>query len=296
MQLSRCKDWIQTHREFFLELIRIYLGLGLFIKGVFFLANPGFMAVSAGGGSLSSAVAVVPFVHMIGGLLLAAGFFARLAALSQIPVLFGATFFVNLRRMEGMGGREGIEFSALVLFLLVLFAVRGSGSLSLERFVRKSQPARPGYDRWIDVHPDLFMDLIRAYLGLGLFLKGFYILHHESELMRLVESSPGQMPLGVMMAAHYVIPAHFAGGAMLLLGLGTRIAAAAQIPLLVGAVFYVYLPRFATLELRQNLEFSALVLFLLCIISAHGPGRYSLDFRLRNEEERESMHLAPAHS
>jgi uncharacterized membrane protein YphA (DoxX/SURF4 family) len=68
--------------------------------------------------------------------------------------------------------------------------------------------------------------------------------------------------------------------------LATRYAAVAQIPLLVGAIFYVYLPRFATLELRQNLEFTGLVLFLLCVVSVYGSGRYSLDYVLQKSEEK----------
>jgi putative oxidoreductase len=92
-----------------------------------------------------------------------------------------------------------------------------------------------------------------------------------------------------MAAAHYVIPVHLVGGVMLLLGLATRYAAVAQIPLLVGAIFYVYLPRFATLELRQNLEFTGLVLFLLCVVSVYGSGRYSVDYVLRKSEEKEHL-------
>ena len=64
---------------------------------------------------------------------------------------------------------------------------------------------------------------------------------------------------------------------MLLFGFGTRIAALAQLPLLLGALLYLYLPRFTAIELRQDLEFTALVLFLLTIIAIHGGGRYSVD-------------------
>jgi putative oxidoreductase len=299
MQLERCKHWIHSHREFLVELVRIYLGAALFIRGVFFLLNPEMLRVPDGNAWLTGISAIVPYVHMVGGLLLALGILARTAALVQMPILFVATFFVNLPQMRGMEGREAIEFSALVLFLLAIFAVRGAGSLSLARRMKRGAPAplwEGEYQRWINLHPDLFMDFIRAYLGLGLFIKGVYILNNQSEFMRVVENSPGDMPLGLMTIAHYVIPAHFAGGAMLLFGVCTRLAALSQIPLLIGAVLYVYLPRFATLELRQNLEFSALVLFLLTVILVHGPGRYSVDYLARKKEEQEAMHLEPAHS
>jgi uncharacterized membrane protein YphA (DoxX/SURF4 family) len=140
------------------------------------------------------------------------------------------------------------------------------------------------------------MDLVRAYLGLGLFVKGIYILQNQAEFQRLIENT-GTMPLFLLAAAHYVIPVHLVGGIMLFLGLATRIAAIAQIPLLIGAIFYVYLPRFAALELRQNLEFTGLVLFLLCDLAIYGAGRYSLDYVLHKPDApEEKPEFDSAHS
>jgi putative oxidoreductase len=292
MLLNRA--WIQSHRDFFLDAIRIYLGVGLFIKGVFFLMTPAALAVAADSGWIATAAKAVPYVHIIGGAMLAAGVFTRIAALIQIPVVFVAVFFVNLPRMQGIQAREAVEFSALVLFLLAVFLVAGAGPLSFTRRwgARPAQPAT-SYGRWIDSHPDFFLDLIRAYLGLGLFIKGFYIMSNQAEFMRVLEAS-GNLPLLPLIGAHYVIPAHFAGGLMLLVGFATRMAALLQIPLLLGAVLYLYLPRFSTLELRQNLEFSALVLFLLCIFAVHGSGRYSVDWFGIRKEESIGLPLKPA--
>lgn len=295
MQIERFREWSHSHREFFVELVRIYLGLSLLMRGIFLWANPETLPQQAQSGWLEAGTGFVPYVHIVTGALLALGILTRLAAALQIPILFVATFFVNLPRMNSLQEREAIEFSALVLFLLAIFAVRGSGSLSILRSTQQTGSRAPHrYQQWIDRHPDIFMDMIRAYLGVGLFLKGLFILNNQAEFMRVVHQSVGDMPLGLLLAAHYVIPVHFAGGAMLLFGLCTRLAALAQIPLLIGAVFYVYLPRFATLQLRENLEFSAMVLFLLCVIVAHGPGRFSVDYAARKKEERDLMHFEPA--
>ena len=295
MQTTRFSEWIGSHRDFLIDLIRVYLGVGLFIKGISFLTNPGALASVAGDTWISTMAGIVPYVHIVGGLMLAIGFFPRIAALVQIPIVFVATFFVNLPRMQGIEAREAVEFSALVLFLLAIFLVRGARTLVItDRWQLKGERMAP-YKRWIDGHPDFFMDLIRMYLGLGLLIKGFYIMGHQAEFVRLIERT-GTMPFLPIVVAHYVIPAHFAGGLMLLLGFGTRLAAIVQIPLLIGAVFYLYLPRFSTLELRQNLEFTALVLFLLCVITAYGPGRYSVDY-LAHKKEEEGSHagMQPAH-
>ena len=139
-------------------------------------------------------------------------------------------------------------------------------------------------NHWIKVHGDLFVDLIRIYLGIGLFWKGIYFASHTDDLMRLMEQSGG-MWLASGMIAHLVILAHLAGGFFLAIGLVTRMAALVQIPVLAMAVFYVHLPRaFSAIESRQNFEFTALILFLLILISIYGAGRWSVDYVLARKE------------
>ena len=293
MNLKQCDEWVQAHGDCFMDLIRIYLGIGLLVKGVFFLIYPDQLALPTGNTALASVAQAVPFVHIVGGLLLAVGVWTRLAALTQIPVLFGAVFLVHLPQLAGMAGREGVEFSALVLFLLVLIALRGPGRLSFSRsWERAPALAAPAFQKWVDAHSDVFLDLIRAYLGVGLFIKGVYFMEHREQLEQLIEQS-GDLKLALIIASHYVIPAHFAGGFLLAIGLVTRVAALAQVPLLLGAMFCIHRPRFATLELRQSLEFTALVLFLLVLITAHGSGRCSVD-HLQEKSGRDQLQPHPA--
>ena len=194
-----------------------------------------------------------------------------------------------------MAASEDVEFSALVLFLLAVIAIVGPGPLSLaERTGYKLDFAPARFRAWSHTHADFFLDAIRIYLGLGLFIKGFYILSHQEEFGQLLHEN--SMPFGMLALAHYVIPAHFVGGAMLLVGFITRAAAISQLPLLIGAVFYVYLPKFSTLELRQNLEFSALVLFLLTILSIAGSGRLSVDYAAQRNYRLHDPSVSPAHT
>jgi len=67
----------------------------------------------------------------------------------------------------------------------------------------------------------------------------------------------------------------------------TRLAALAQIPILIGAIIYVWLPEMPFFEQRQNLEFSALVLFLLTLIFVYGAGRFSVDYLITRKESRQ---------
>src|SRR5687767_7075014 len=276
MKINELDSWAQSHFAYFLDAVRIYLGIGLIFKGVSFLSDAG--ALSAiNGTSLAAFSAFVPWAHIVGGALLAIGFLPRLAALVNIPILFTAAFAVHLPKWGTLAGREGFEFSALVLFLLCLIAIRGAGPLAITRFWRRETPARSTHSlqRWADEHPDVFADLIRIYLGVGLFVKGMYIMDHRDQVLAMLGGA--NFSFGMTAAAHYVIPAHFAGGVLLVFGLLTRWAAAAQLPPLIGALFYVFLPRFTALEMRQSLEFTTLVLFLLGLITVFGAGRLSLE-------------------
>jgi len=131
-------DWINTHQEVVLDVIRMYLGVGLFVRGILFITQTEGVAalVDLSEFSLASAALVhyVTFAHLLGGLMLAAGLLTRIAALIQIPILVGAVFLVHLH--DGLlSADQSLEFSALVLFLLVVVFLFGSGRWSADYYV-----------------------------------------------------------------------------------------------------------------------------------------------------------------
>src|SRR5436190_15345803 len=101
--------------------------------------------------------------------------------------------------------------------------------------------------RWAETHTDLFIDFVRMYLGIGLFVKGIFFMAHRDYLVNLLEDS-GNLVIAPVTVAHYVIPVHILGGLLLALGLLTRVAALAQLPILLGAMFWVYLPKVMAVE------------------------------------------------
>lgn len=136
-KLRQWIDWAETHPKVWLDCVRIYLGLGLFIRGVFIISNTRAEFVQALLERLHYPWIItvmllhyVAVVHLIGGLMLTVGLLTRIAAWVQVPVLIGALF---IHRDEGlMSGGQSLEFSALVLFLLVTFAVAGAGPVSVD--------------------------------------------------------------------------------------------------------------------------------------------------------------------
>jgi uncharacterized membrane protein YphA (DoxX/SURF4 family) len=114
------------------DLIRIYLGVGLLVRGVFFLADPGFVSDLM---DPHGATAVVPYLialgHALGGALLALGLYTRAAAAVQVVPVLGALLVVHARGALASDD-QSLEFSALVVVMLVLFAAFGAGGWSLD--------------------------------------------------------------------------------------------------------------------------------------------------------------------
>ncbi|MCC6866851.1 MAG: DoxX family protein [Ignavibacteria bacterium] len=130
--------WFKSHSDYAYSLIRIFLGSALLIRGIILLVNPDAITHIAGLNEFYWSISYVITVHIVGGLLLAVGLYTRLAALLQIPVLFGAVFFVHLK--QGLlKVEQSFELSMLVLVLLMIFFLFGSGYLSMDKYFDKKE-------------------------------------------------------------------------------------------------------------------------------------------------------------
>src|SRR3954452_13597088 len=94
--------WAEAHRELWLDCVRIYLGLGLFARGLLLVTNTStgyFIDLLQRPGQpwllTGTMLHYVTLAHFIGGAMLAVGFLTRIAALIQIPILAGAVFIVH---------------------------------------------------------------------------------------------------------------------------------------------------------------------------------------------------------
>ncbi len=150
------RRFLDARRDRVFDLLRIYLGVGLFTKGVLFASNPDLLPSLLHDGSHFSATSAmiahyVVGAHLAGGVLLVLGLFTRMAALVQLPILFGAVFVVHAR--EGLFSRgQNLEFALLVLFLLVLTVVHGGGRWSLDHYVGDLRD-QTNFDVDADAHP-----------------------------------------------------------------------------------------------------------------------------------------------
>jgi putative oxidoreductase len=120
------------------------------------------------------------------------------------------------------------------------------------------------------------LDCLRVVIGVVLLVKAISFIGNKEYLVGLFAESKDLWFVPAMLS-HYVILAHLAGGICLIVGLLTRIAALCQVPILLGAVFYVHLPKIMYTGEPQNLEYAILVLLSLVVILIHGGGTLSVD-------------------
>lgn len=140
---------------------------------------------------------------------------------------------------------------------------------------------------WAAERSDIWLDMLRIYIGAGLFAKGLSLAGARDALFIDNTGLDSTTRLGWLdgMVAHYVVPVHIVGGLMLAIGLATRAAAIANIPILLGAVLFVH-ARSGLFTTAQTLEFALLVLFMLCVFAVAGSGRVSVDHYLAKHSSR----------
>lgn len=138
-QLNNFFDWFNRNQLTAYALTRIFLGLALLTRGVFLMNNPDSLTKLIDDNNLYAWFSYITIAHIAGGASLLLGIFARVGALVQIPILVAAVFVVHAEKGLMMGG-QSLELAALVLFLLVIYFLFGSGPLSLDqRFYKNKQ-------------------------------------------------------------------------------------------------------------------------------------------------------------
>ena len=133
-KINNVIKWLDDNQNLAYSLIRFFLGTALFVRGWIFFADPGTVTEMAREESLYMWFSYVTLGHLIGGFLLMTGLFTRLAALIQIPILFGAVFIVNSGQ-DLAAINQSLELAVMVLVLLIVYCIFGSGGFSLDQYL-----------------------------------------------------------------------------------------------------------------------------------------------------------------
>ena len=143
--LQKIEYWGEHHHPKWLDILRIALGIYLIYKGIHFLINMSEMVgllttnqVMFGSFKVIVLAHFIVFAHIVGGALIAVGFYTRFACLIQIPILLGAILFVNLSG-DIFRPYSEIVSSIIVLLLLIYFLIVGNGPWSYEKMSAKEE-------------------------------------------------------------------------------------------------------------------------------------------------------------
>jgi uncharacterized membrane protein YphA (DoxX/SURF4 family) len=143
-------------------------------------------------------------------------------------------------------------------------------------------------EKWGNSHRPGWLDLFRIILGVFITYKGLYFITHMNDL-ELTTAGINVYFAGVVLA-HYIVFAHILGGPLIVFGLFTRIVSVIQLPILIGAIIFVNLPRGILSVANMELWVSVVALIGLVVFIVFGAGRYSLDAKRRKEMEASHHH------
>ena len=131
-------------------------------------------------------------------------------------------------------------------------------------------------EHWGDVHHAKWLDIIRIVLGLLILSKGIsFISDTGAQKDWILQNNTFEFSgLMAMALIHTVALAHLVGGVLITLGLVTRFAVVVQIPILIGAVFFVNLTKGFS-ALNSELWLSVIVLMLLVLFWVNTPDSIS---------------------
>ncbi len=131
-----------AYKPKWLTLLRVALGIILLLKGILFfqdssalttmLQTPGIKMLNNNAEAFSF---IITYLNLLGGVFIIVGLFTRWVSLLQIPLVIGAIIFVNSKAGMNFSNPE-LALSIVVLLLLFVFIVKGSGTISADEFFR----------------------------------------------------------------------------------------------------------------------------------------------------------------
>jgi len=155
MQDATATHKTRVNQPSLLTILRIALGIILIWKGINFIRDISVLRsmieqTGVGVFSRSSGVlaAIVGILSLLCGVFITVGLFTRMSSIVMIPIIFVAIVFVNMKNIE----RNAFELTLtiIVLVLLVLFAIKGSGPLSADEYFRRGAALDKRRDAAID--------------------------------------------------------------------------------------------------------------------------------------------------
>ncbi|MDX1543975.1 MAG: DoxX family protein [Christiangramia sp.] len=132
LSIKSLNKWANAHTYYWLDILRIALGVFFFIKGIQFISQTETLVELIkplqGFGGIMLTVHYVAPAHLVGGLLIAFGLLTRWALIAQLPILLGA-IIINF---VGVMNVTNLILASVVLVMTIFFIFYGSGKHSAD--------------------------------------------------------------------------------------------------------------------------------------------------------------------
>lgn len=137
--VKNLNKWANSHTYLPVDLVRIALGVFLFMKGVSFITNIQYLnelisPIDKIGGGMFLVHYIAP-AHMVGGIMIAFGLLTRWAIIAQLPILVGAIIVNFMGQMHS----QNLLLALLILGICVFFLFYGSGKNSADYYFKMEQ-------------------------------------------------------------------------------------------------------------------------------------------------------------
>ncbi len=134
--IKTLNKWANAHTYLPLDLLRVALGVFLFIKGISFMSDSSmlmelFKPIQNLAGGMMVIHYVAP-VHFIGGILITFGLLTRWVIIAQLPILIGA-IVINF---AGEMNSNNLILALITLLVCAFFLLYGSGKNSLDYYFK----------------------------------------------------------------------------------------------------------------------------------------------------------------
>ena len=128
--------WANAHTYYPIDIMRIALGVFLFIKGTSFVRDSDtLLNLIRPLRSFAGAMVMVHYIapaHMLGGILIVFGFFTRWSIIAQLPILIGAI----LINFTGNMNVNNLVLSSVIFIICIFFLIYGSGKNSADYYFK----------------------------------------------------------------------------------------------------------------------------------------------------------------
>ena len=134
--IKTLNKWANAHTYLPLDLLRVALGVFLFIKGISFMSDTAMlMELFKPMHSLAGGMMIVHYVapaHFLGGILIAFGLLTRWAIIAQLPILIGAIAINFIGEMNS----NNLLLAIITLAICAFFLLYGSGKHSCDYYFK----------------------------------------------------------------------------------------------------------------------------------------------------------------